>query len=46
MKIIGLAAIALLINDASAVRISDIGDLDLPPLVNEADAIADKTILA
>jgi len=42
MKIIGLALLAIV----SAVRIQDIGDLDLPPLKDEADAIADKLVLA
>ena len=46
MKIIGLAVLALLINDTSAIKIKDLGDLDLPPLVNEADSLADKSILA
>ncbi len=42
MKIINLALLAV----ASAIRIKDIGDLDLPPLKDEADGIADKQVLA
>ena len=42
MKFINLALIAM----ASAIKIKDIGDLDLPPLKDEADAMADKVVLA
>ena len=42
MKFINFALIAV----ASAIKIKDIGDLDLPPLKDEGDEIAEKLVLA
>ena len=43
MKFINIAALALAV---SAIKLRDIGDLDLPALKNEGDELADKTIFA
>ena len=44
-SIISVLAVALLVNNSSAVSIRDLGDLDLPTLVDENDVHQDKLII-
>ena len=43
---LSILAVALLVNNSSAVSIRDLGDLDLPTLVDENDVHQDKAIIA
>ena len=44
-SIISIVAIALLLNNSQAVKIRDLGELDLPTLTDESDVLQDKKII-
>ena len=44
-SIISIVAVALLVNNSAGIKIKDLGDLDLPTLVDENDVHQDKEII-
>ena len=45
-SIISIAVVALLMNNSEAMKLKDIGELDLPTLTDENDVVEDKKIIA
>ena len=45
-SIISILAVALLLNNSEAMKIKDLGELDLPTLTDENDVSQDKKIIA